>query len=277
MDHSIHRYAIVTFLCCSLSNVEAENGNFLTQNFDIGAVRTELNERAIAFAYDRIPWLGEGDPTCTAKGCFLGYEIKVRQGGHDAFDGIVAKATGFTLRGDNPLKQDSYFIVPFSAGIESDSDADNAAVLMEVGFVPVLTNVEGPYYGFGTNRAGLFLQVGYKVADEAPTEEEIAEGGGDLNESEEEDSIVRLKFDLRHVFGAGNRVQLKPLVQYWYDFENSETYHHAELALEVDVSDVRLFELLGHESSLKFKWEDGSGGPNFNTGEQFTAALSFRF
>ncbi len=276
-------------------------GNVFSQeNFNIeklselslGLVQTELEKSAINFAFDHIPWFGK-DSSLTILGdnwmfARLGYELSIKQGGNDAFDSIVGSSKWFTIIGKNPdITGDSFFLVPFGGGFEADRNADNVAIIGEIGLVPVWrlkqqAGVDKPtHYGYGTNRAGIFIQTGYKTTSDSDDMPAMSVGGDDSDNKEDEGELLRFKLDVRHQFNilgySNDTIIFLPNAKAWYDVINDEIYYHAEAKIKIKLPEWPILSEITGKKSLDFSYEKGSGAPNFNEGDQFSANLSIQF
>ncbi len=202
---------------------------------------------------------------------------------------IVAGEDRTTISGlylPDPKKP--FHAIPLSFGFETDSEADNIAALVEVGYVPFgpISRLKGfrfeeRGYRLGVNpQVGVFLQAGYKFElDDTPEDRE----GGEIDESEEDpdSALFRVKGELLFeteltnlsigFIGAGEegipvsaRVELKG----WYDIANGDFYDREVFALVLKLND---------NTQLDFRFEHGSGAPNFNEGDQFGTNLTIKF
>lgn len=248
--------------------------------FSLGVSNTELDKSALNLLFEHIPALKFGE-TLAGGVYFNGYELGIKQGGEDALDGIIAKAQGVKAYTGDIARQSTIYAVPFSAGIESDRDGDNIALIGEIGVVPLIpqrvvpllvSSESAPHYGFGKNRAGLFVQFGYKAA----ADREQDEGGAkSVSEEGENDAIARLKLDIRHSFESG-AIGFEPHLKTWYDMLNGRVYYNAKAVVRFSLQDSVFASALGR-SSIDFVYEKGSGAPNFNEGEQISANLTVAF
>lgn len=206
-------------------------------------------------------------------------EVEIQTGEADSFNGVTAKLTGNYLRfrmvevaGINtPDTEKPFTAYPISLGLESNRNFERNSLLLEVGYVPFSLTSRWQI-GIQTNFA-VFLQAGYKFeTDETPADVE----GGAVDESKEEpdSELLRLKLDvstklLKYNLSDGRyQISLIPRVRAWYDIANSETYHKIEAELSISLGDGKTFD---------FRYEDGSGAPNFNEGSQFGTFLTVNF
>jgi hypothetical protein len=207
--------------------------------------------------------------------------VKILTGDEDSFNGVVVKVTGhrmyFKLKPNNfPDTTKMMHAMPVALGLETDRHFDNLNVLAEVGYVPFLLG-EGRAYKLGVNPAvGVFLQGGYKLyVDDAPAD---ATGGAADESAEAPDgALLRLKAEGTAQLELARFSQkaddprglyVLPRAAVWYDIANSETYCRLEGILRITLAKDRHFDL---------DYEKGSGAPNFNRGDQFSANLTVSF
>lgn len=254
----------------------------------IGTLRTEAELAAIGIAIKYLKELdvnyffGNFDKANNEKGrgwiLDLYPEIEIQTGEADSFNAVVVKVRGnyMSFKKINrkgiitPDTSRAFSIFPVSFGVESNRNFESSSLLLEVGYVPFnpMNNIE-----LGTStKLGLFLQAGYKFeVDDTPVDVE----GGAEDESEEvpDSEIARLKFDLStsllstDAFGGYN-VALIPSARGWYDIANEEFYHKLEADISISLDQGR---------TLNFKYEKGSGSPNFNEGSQFGTYIKLLF
>lgn len=174
-------------------------------------------------------------------------------------------------------------VLPFFVGIESDRDFDKPVALVEFGWTPLgprrlidSDNLDhSERFGIDPYRAfGLFIQCGYKLKDQ---EDINAVGamysteGGDTDQSEEKpgEAITRFKAELVYGFELAERISFIPSMTGWYDIMNSEVYYRIECLVRVAI--------IQDKYSLDFRYEKGSGAPNFNKGNQFSTGITIVF
>jgi hypothetical protein len=216
-------------------------------------------------------------------------QVEMLTGDEDSFQGVVAKLTGNLVnarviklldeRTRDPLPgfvidRDTGIIavLPTSIGVESDGGFRTVNALGEVGLVPLFPKqFQRPHLQY---RLGVFLQAGYKFGVDSISDSAATQGGG-TDESKEEPESGLFRSRARGHLDVG--VPFKPLQgnirllgdgSVWYDFLNSETYYRLEATFRLPLDQERHFD---------FKFERGSGAPNFNTGEQFSANLTIVF
>ncbi len=212
-------------------------------------------------------------------------DIEIRTGDESSFNAVIAKASAnlvfFNTRDlnegqDPPIVVVDWerwtHVVPIAFGIEADDRFTFVNTIAEVGYTPfLLNNALGDDYKLGLNpRAGVFLQAGGKwdTGGDART-------GNAADESEEDTdgAILRLKADARVEIplvrdALRRQINARLGATGWYDIAHGAWYDHYEAAL--------LVELREH-IELELKFEDGSGAPNFNEGEQFGIGLAISF
>lgn len=267
-------------------------------SFSIGTLRTEAARAAIRLAvkyakqYESIFVIADTSRLrAGARTWFLDIspQVEVLTGDEDSFQGVVAKLTGnlvnarvIKLRDERTRDPLPGFVIdrdtgviavlPTSLGIESDGGFRTINALGEIGLVPLLPRqFTRPNLQY---RIGVFLQGGYKFRVDSIRDSTAVQGGGkDESQEEPESGLFR---SLARV-NANLGVPLAPLQRNirlladgsaWYDFLNTKVYVRLEAT-------VRL--LLDEEKNFDFKFERGSGAPNFNTGEQFSANLTIVF
>lgn len=254
----------------------------------IGTIRTEAEKSAVGVLVKYVENIDEDYFVSNAKnhkikdgkGWLIDItpEIELQTGGEDSFNGLIAKMTLNYISFDTTIINDietpdtgSYFSVfPVSIGIESDRKFNNASLLVEAGYVPF--NLRSKLRLGLESKIGIFLQAGYKFENDSNPEPE--EGGANDESQELADSeIARVKIDagtelLRFKYWGEKSIALVPRARFWYDIANDKVYHKLEAKLEFS---------LGKDKSFDFRYEDGSGAPNFNEGSQFSANLTIMY
>ena len=285
--------SVVCFIILSLfyiPSVFAESKNNETPlDISISSIRTEAEKAAVGLlvryveSVDLEKQFNSADPKILdpESGWLLDVspEIDIQIGDEDIFNGLIAKLTGNFIHFDTikvagvttPCSDCFFHVFPLSFGFESDRNFENVATLFELGYVPYF-----PWnkWDFGReSKVGIFLQAGYKI--EVDNDPEPKEGGATNDSSEEPDSeIARIKLDastqinLFSYFNEKQYVSFIPRIRLWYDIINSEVYHKFEASIKFP---------LGTNKSFDLKYENGSGAPNFNEGEQVSANISIKF
>lgn len=252
-------------------------------------IRTELEKDALGLVAKVSPKLNESRYFATKSiAGYLGPIVEVRTGGNDAFESVLAKIRGFVLV-PRPLDKDGepnnfgwVHVLPFSVGIESDRDFNKPVALAEFGWTPIGPRLpitpdkldHAKRFGLDPDRAfGLFVQGGYKFNDHenANTTSTSSVVGGNTDQSHENpgEAIARIKAELVYGFDLADRIRLTPTATAWYDMKNSKVYYRLEALIRVAIAKDKY--------SLDFRYEKGSGAPNFNKGDQFSTGLTLAF
>jgi hypothetical protein len=255
----------------------------------VSTIKSELKQNAISFGIHYIQSLDslfkEQDINFSLKnGLFqITPEFNVQSGTEDAFSSINIKLSGLlmffnttTIAGQTTPCTECYMhLIPMSFAIESDNTFTNINGIFEVGYVPWYQSPmmkKVPDWVKKT-KIGLFIQTGYKfnINPDATLE------GGQINESEEtvDKAILRAKgsfaIDSKSLFEInGVGVGLVGTVDGWYDFLNSEIYYTLN-------GTARFYITKGFDKHFDFKYQKGSGAPNFNQGDQFGIGLTMTF
>jgi len=207
-------------------------------------------------------------------------EIKIQTGDQDSFNGIIAKAVGYhaifsytTINGILAPDSQKYFSVfPFSVGIETNRNFDNMNGLFEIGYMPFQKIGDRYFLGLDPILC-IFLQGGYKFKLNDP---EIETGGAkDESKEKPDNGLFRTKLGgkadfilFRSETDFKFSLSVIPEGWVWYDFINDDWYHQVIGILRLSISGDKHFD---------FKYENGSGAPNFNEGQQFSANLTINF
>lgn len=279
---------IILFCVSTIAYADNEDDN-TPLDISFGTVRTEAEKAALGILVSYIKKIDEeylftsADPKNAKPGSGwlfdISPEVEIQIGEEDAFNGLIAKFTGNYIRfettkiGDyyTPCSDCFFHAFPLSFGFESDRNFENVSSLLELGYVPFYLKNK---WKLGLkSKIGLFVQAGYKF--EIEDNPEVKEGGSVPETEEEPDSeILRFKLDAGtqinlFSYSKGKQsVSLVPRVRLWSDMANSEIYHKYEATLKFS---------LGKDKSFDLKYEDGSGAPNFNEGEQFSANISIKY
>ena len=262
-----------------------EGGTVLSLN----TIKTDLKESAIQIG---IKYLSSLDSSFSQQDIFsankdylftMQPEFNIETGNEDAFSSITAKMVGFWLFAkkdevDNiPVLNlnKTFHVLPISGGIETDNTFRNINAIIEMGYIPwyYSATAKTPKLLKHT-KVGLFLQGGYKFELDANN---TNYQGGDEDESMEtpNDPIFRTKgsfvIDTKKLIvhkKTGWGIGLIGETDGWYDFLNSEVYYRIEGKVRFYLSPKKFFD---------FKYEKGSGAPNFNQGDQFGLGLTVEF
>ena len=281
-------FIVVVALIFNSTFIMADEKNVSTE-ISFATVRTELEQEALAYAVSVLPIINKARIIDGEKGpWYIVPDVQIQTGGNDSFQSFTAKLSGFTFKPKYEVEDpdiidwDSWTnIYVFSGGIESDRNSNAVTSLLELGWTPA-----GPLGGFGCSgtvghfglddecgKGGIFLQGGYKFKNSDANQEVVVadEAGGNLDQSEEEldSSVARLKLNFIYNFKS-KTVSFKPNIDVWYDLVNSETYYKFEAPIKVQLSDDGKYQ-------LEFKYQKGSGAPNFNKGDQFGVGLTLQY
>ena len=254
------------------------------RNIKSGLSQTSLDKIALNFAVDYVKKLEPKLELFKANNrSLLSFtpDIDVLIGTKDAFNGITLKYVGnimyfdtTTIAGEGGIPDlgKTFHNFPVALGLESNQDFTFINGVLEAGYIPWYQNDSNLNKYVKQTKAGIFIQGGYKFQ----VRDTLLMTGGDADESSEQldDAILRLKgvigfspafyFDEDKKFGIsviGNATT-------WYDILNQKFYY--KLA-------GKLRFILHKDLYFDFGYEKGSGAPNFNQGEQFTANIGFQF
>ena len=275
-------HVISLFLLCSIisiANAEEEKDGKL--ELSLSTIRTKAENVAVGFL---VEWAEEisvdklivGDEWLTE----ISPEISIQTGDEDSFNGLTAKLKGYhaefqdTIIGGVPAPDSLKFfsVFPFSCGLETNREFNTINALLEVGCIP-FKKLSSKYF-FGLNPAiGIYLQGGYKF--EIDDEKHLTDGAADESEEDADSFLLRTKLGGKgdiavYEFGVNSKysINLIPEAWVWYDLANDEFYHRLVGVLRLSMDRSKHFDL---------KYENGSGAPNFNEGDQFSANLTVVF
>lgn len=260
----------------------------------VGTLRTEAEAAGIRLLASYAREISGADVQRNARHLFVYFtpDIAIQTGDNDAFNGVVAKVTGSLvpvrfitvdtsgLPTDGPggirtPRTDFFHTFPFSAGVETDRGFRSLNGIAEAGYVPWFQGVVPGQ--LKKLRVGLFVQGGYKAELDTAGQDPKGADLGSADESQEplDSGLLRLKGSARwapmvslgtgdHAFGLG----LRGSADVWRDLLNHAWYHRLEATVVFRLAKGRDFELT---------YEHGSGAPNFNPGDQFSANLAVTF
>ena len=270
----------------SLTQLISLNLYSQSNDFSVGYLNTVLEKNALRFAID---YSEKIEPKLSlfvsGKNSLMSFspDLKILLGSEDAFNGIVAKYTGnimkfktTTIAGiETPDLSKTFSNFPVSIGIESDKDFSFVSGLVETGYIPWYQNNKDLKNVLRETKVGVFVQGGYKFDTSTETDTITNINSGDIDHSEEENDngLFRLKFSAG--FSPKIYIEEENNIGFsligngdaWYDIMNNEIYYHLEGALRLFYKDY-FFDI---------KYEKGSGAPNFNQGDQFSANLGIVF
>ena len=274
--------AVVVLMLFSISAIAQDRQPV---ELSLGGVKTELKNSAINFGIKYIRDLFEAASTSTFKAgnkhlFDIGTEFNINSGTKDAFSSIDVKVQGLLMffdtikiAGIESVNTSQFFnVVPFSIGMETNNRFDVANGILEVGYVPYYQNISNFPKILRSTKIGVFFQTGKKF--DIGNSSEIPMGGA-IDESKENigDEILRIKgslaIDTKNLF-AKSMIGLSGGVDYWYDLLNTEVYYTLSGKLRFYTSKDKL-------NFFDFKYQKGSGAPNFNQGDEFGIGLTVTF
>ncbi len=260
-----------------------------------GAVRTELKNGAFNYAVKYAKDVLQGRQyNFKVKSGHTGFftmspEVNSQDGSEDAFSSVDIKISGFacftkvasipsvTNPGEKiliPDLQHVFHVIPFSFGMETNSNLSFINGILEAGYFPYYwqaSNNNVPNF-LKYTRTAIFMQTGYKFkTDNLPRTT-----GGSKDESKEplDNAILRTKFifqiDTKDLLTTthGQGIGIIGNANLWYDYLNSDLYYNLEGKLRI---------YLSHNYHFDLSYQKGSGAPNFNKGDQFGASLGISF
>lgn len=201
-------------------------------------------------------------------------DIDVLAGDDDSFNGFSAKLSAEGQRTNNLESVMPMDIVAFGGGVEADGDFRTVNALAEMGWGPILHSEK---LGRWKVVPGVFLQGGYKFASDEAEPGETVTADNDESSEDKDDLLARGKalvslesprYKLLAGWGHGIDAQLVADAAVWYDMLENDVYHRV-------VGTVRFH--LDEKKSFDLNYESGSGAPNFNEGDQFSAGLTIKF
>jgi hypothetical protein len=213
--------------------------------------------------------------------------VQMQAGTEDGFSSIVVGMKGLgarfrttTVDGiETPDASKTMHVFPTGLGIETSTRFDFLNTLVEAGYEPF-------YQGYGNNSPdwlrhtsfGVYLQGGYKFKLDTSTkagDQYTPAVGGEVDQSGEglNSAIFRAKanfaIDTKDFIHIDNyRMGLIGKSTVWYNFLQKEYYYRVDGIARLYMSDKIFFD---------FAYQKGSGAPNFNQGDQFTAGLTITY
>ena len=281
----------VALILMPFSSVPAEEDGNHPFELSFGTVRTDTDRGAINLYLSYREQIDENkifasigeDDFRISKGWLTGFspELLIQTGGEDAFRRVLAKIRGnYFWPGEmsegsekKPEEPKSFLRFPLAIGFETDHRFDKLNLIGELGYEFIGRPV-GKNQMIKRPEVGLFLQTGYKF--EIKDNLEDLEFGGAVDESEEDlnSFIMRAalggsaEIDIFHFVKDRQLIRFLPSGRVWYDIPNSEIYYRLDLILRL---------VLAPEKSFDLRYELGSGEPNFNDGNQFSANFTLCF
>jgi hypothetical protein len=263
----------------------AEKGKSLS--LSLGTVRTELEAAAtrylVEYSHNLHDIFIDGAPK--AKGSWLlalTPNVRIETGEQDAFNGVLVGLSGnfimfseTTIDGVKvPNSGDLFHVVPVSIGAETNGGFNSVNALVEAGYVPWYQNVESLPSMVRETKCGIFVQGGYKWKVDSRGANPVVATSGASDQSKEplNTSLFRLKGSIgispkimmQEYFGLSAIVNADG----WWDIANSATYYAINATFRVILSQDKCFD---------FSYQKGSGAPNFNKGDQFSANMTVMF
>jgi len=249
-------------------------------SLSIGSVRTEYEKAAIRLLVQYTRELGEIDIDLTEN--FWGTlspEIRFQTGEEDAFNGIVGHIGGnfysFSYTEVDGIKVENtralFHVFPMSVGAETNREFNNLNALFELGYVPWYQNIPSLPDFLKKSKVGIFLQSGYKFRIASNDTQEDADN---LIEENGNDALFRLKgifgFNPGVIFSGNGQTGISILghITGWWDIIDKKEYYRIDATFRIHLGFDRFFDLT---------YEKGSGAPNFNPGDQFSANITIKF
>lgn len=257
---------------------------------DLSTIKTELKQNAISVGINYVKSLDSlfkiQDILNAKKNSLFQItpQFNVQTGTNDAFSAINAKVTGLfmtfrdtTIAGQKtPNTARGFQTFPVSIGIETNNKINIINGIVEAGWVPwyqTQDNKRTPKW-LKSTKFGIFLQGGYKFSVDNTG---ISSYGGQKDESKEktDNAIFRAKssfgINTKSLFRlSGVGVGLVGDADVWYDFLNGQVYYTIQ-------GKVRFYLTQNKDNFFDFKYQKGSGAPNFNEGDQFGLGLTVTF
>lgn len=257
---------------------------------DLSTIKTELRQNAISLG---VTYLKSLDSLFTLQDILLAEknalfqvtpEFDVLTGTEDAFSSVSARLSGIYMRfGDTlidgvltPNTARGFQTFPFSAGFETNNKFNVLNGIVEAGWVPwyqTQANHKTPGWLKHT-KFGLFVQAGYKFGIDTTG---VTTMGGETDQSYEapDHAILRTKgsfgIDTQSLFElSGVGVGIAGNADGWYDFLNNRVYYSVQ-------GKIRFYLASDKDRFFDFKYQKGSGSPNFNEGDQFGMGLTLMF
>jgi hypothetical protein len=272
---------------CLLINLKAQNNEF-----SAGYLKTQLEKNAANIAIDigkdiAKTITNDASLFLPGKNSFFEFspDIKVLVSSDDGFNGILAKYTGSIVFFQTekvpgtdiitPATEKFMPIIPISGGFETDKNFYYLNGLLETGFIPWYQNINSLPKVLRQTKLGIFVQGGYKYKmTDLPDSLITTNAVKDDSKEKLDKGIFRVKasigfeptFILNDLTGLG--FALIGASDTWYDIINSEFYYKISGKLRF---------MINKKYNLDFKYEKGSGAPNFNKGNQFGTSLTISF
>jgi hypothetical protein len=201
-------------------------------------------------------------------------QFKFSYGQDNEAKSIIAKATGYwafyktiTPAGGIETIDTTKVInsIPFSIGLESDGLFEQPIGLAEFGYVPWYRGAVPSI--LKKSQIGIFIQTGYKF--------KIADTNNTANIYETKETIDSLVLRAKVLYGIeidpemfNGRIGLSSDGSLVYDLANNSIYYQINGIVRFNLPNNKRFDL---------KYEKGTGAPYYNTGDNFSANLTFMF
>jgi len=260
---------------------------FSQENYtSVGFLNTVLDQNAIRLAIDYSKKLEPKLELFKASDNGLvsfSPNLQVLTGGQDAFSGILIGYTGNFMQFKTtevagittPDLSKTFHNFPVTVGVETSDQVARINTLVEGGYVPMF-RAKPAASDFAKKfvqsvKLGAFLQGGYKFS---LSEKALTTIGGKVDESQEmpDEFLGRIKLRAKlapkWVSEKGFGFSLRADGSLWFDLVNGATYYRVQGAGRIIITPKYFFD---------FSYEKGSGAPNFNEGEQWSANLGITF
>lgn len=267
-------------------------------DFSLSAIQTQAEKQALGIIIKELPTPEDERRLFGTEISILSIPaIDISVAGGDAFSHIrvsesitihdVPDFDSASCRRINPGPFECWLWTPMFqtyGAYESDTDFGDMAVVWGGGIVPIgyHPDIGGRPFGYGGNKAGLFLEIGEKLTD--PT---LAQGGKlDETHSLANSPIYRAHLDVECAIGlypfaptycshepdvpGGQRLFLQTQLSAWYDFRSGRT------APQVTGMVTYLFKDK-YETSVSLGYQYGSGPPTFNYEGEFKVNFNTHF
>jgi len=196
-------------------------------------------------------------------------EVKLEMGSTiSVFNGVMLKLTGtalfFSTEEFEGLKLPDLnkvmHALPVSLAVETDGKFRDVGTLIEVGYVPIHLK-QGRKFRLGDNfQWGIFVQAGYKFQTSKSNSLSVI--------NDRQTALGRIKTIIKFEQTLFDKAAVVLDSEGWFDLINSRWYYKA-------AGSIRITILPG--KNLEFKYQRGSGAPNFIDGNQFGANLVLDF
>lgn len=261
----------LTFLLLLIfvTGVNAQNSQL-----SIGGVNTELGKGAVELGLSILPDINRLSTFSARNNSTFSTtpDIQIQVGDEDAFSSIALKYEALFMKFNmttvagvqTPDLSRTFHVFSVALGTEADQSLETFNGLIELGYMPWYQNSAKGI--LSKTKFGVFLQGGNKFS-------QSVQDGGKSDESKEnvDSGILRLKssFHFSPQIRVLSKFNISPNgeTHAWFDALNGQIYYKLKGAINFNFMDF----------TWEWKYEKGSGAPNFNQGEQFGTSLSIRF